>query len=241
MGKGQGDIWDKMFSEPVQIQDVTDQYFDADGYWIGKGDPPEGFQRRPGGGQAAPKPPPPEEALARWEATDDPGLASHLPVSLGAEIARGLARGEDRAGLFRAAREKLARGDYPGDDVDADLTLPPDLGGEIDHTELPETTERDGSTVGLFALQHLEKWEKKALKRVKDGRLGPVPFESDAIPVEAQRYITRGLPHCGTEGEVRVLFSEARHAYLFSPTTATSRRRYGTRWQERRAEMEDAL
>lgn len=54
--------------------------------------------------------------------------------------------------------------------------------------------------------EELGKWQKKALKRVKDGKSADCSFESDIIPEEMQAEIHAALKLCHDEEEVKSVF-----------------------------------
>jgi hypothetical protein len=96
----------------------------------------------------------------------------------------------------------VSSGIYTVNEARRELGLDPRTGGAVDPSVSQEQDELSEEQRALM------QWQRKALKRVKEGKLAQCSFESDQIDSELSERIHRALASCADARSVRGVFFE---------------------------------
>ena len=91
------------------------------------------------------------------------------------------------------------------------ITPMPEIVEEAQEPPEPETT----------MTSEMRAWQRKALKRLKDGKSAAVAFVSSEIPAEKNAEILSSLADCKTAEEVKAVFSQVENESNRSPELVT--------------------
>ena len=113
----------------------------------------------------------------------------------------------------------------PNEEPPIDETMPPDTQGEAAASDVgsAEASPAPEEAMPLKAIDDLDRWERKALKRLKATGKALVGFESDAIDPDDHARITAALTHATTQSEVKAAFKQDATDKLLDSVDADAR------------------